>query len=84
MENEIILKIMSANSIRQIPIIDNKRKVVGLHTWENLAVKTELSNLMIIMLEAKETYTVYRKVSKTITSCLWETNNGAYSYTGYF
>lgn len=53
MENEIILKIMSANSIRQIPIIDNKRKVVGLHTWENLAVKTELSNPMIIMAGGK-------------------------------
>ena len=69
---------MSANSIRQIPIIDNKRKVVGLHTWENLA-KTELSNPMIIMAEAKAVTPVYRKVSKTITSCLWETNNGAYS-----
>ena len=42
MENEIILKIMSA-MYTEIPIIDNKRKVVGLHTWKNLAVKPELS-----------------------------------------
>ena len=53
MENEIILKIMSANSIRQIPIVDDNRKVVGLHTWENLALKKELLNPMIIMAGGK-------------------------------
>jgi dTDP-glucose pyrophosphorylase len=49
MEQEIILKIMSANSIRQIPIIDENRQVVGLHTWENLTVKSNLGNPMVIM-----------------------------------
>ena len=49
MEQEIILKIMSANSIRQIPIINENRQVVGLHTWENLNVKTTLGNPMVIM-----------------------------------
>lgn len=49
MAQEIILKIMTANSIRQIPIISEERKVVGLHTWENLNVKTVLRNAMVIM-----------------------------------
>jgi len=49
MDREIILKIMSANSIRQIPVIDENRRVVGLHTWEKLTVKSVLSNPMVIM-----------------------------------
>lgn len=49
MAQEVILKIMTANSIRQIPIISEERKVVGLHTWENLNVKTDLSYAMVIM-----------------------------------
>ena len=49
MDKEIILKIMSANSIRQIPVVDENRKVVGLHTWEKLTVKSVLDNPMVIM-----------------------------------
>ena len=55
METEIILKIMSANSIHQIPIIDANRKVVGLHTWENLSIKSEIKNPMVIMAGGKGT-----------------------------
>ncbi len=55
METEIILKIMSANSIRQIPIIDSDRKVVGLHTWENLSIKSEIENPLVIMAGGKGT-----------------------------
>ena len=51
MDTEIILKIMSANSIRQIII--NDRKVVGLHTWENLSIKSEIENPMVIMAGGK-------------------------------
>tara|TARA_A100001011_G_scaffold395883_1_gene492155 strand:+ start:792 stop:1925 length:1134 start_codon:yes stop_codon:yes gene_type:complete len=49
MDNEIIIKIMSANGIKQIPVVNENRKVVGLHTWDNLTVKAELSNPMVIM-----------------------------------
>lgn len=55
MDTEIILKIMSANSIRQIPIINADRKVVGLHTWENLSIKSEIENPMVIMAGGKGT-----------------------------
>ena len=49
MDKEVILKIMSANSIRQIPIVNENRQVVGLHTWDTLTVKAGLSNPMVIM-----------------------------------
>ena len=49
MDSEIIIKIMSANSIKQIPIVNENRQVVGLHTWDNLMVKAELTSPMVIM-----------------------------------
>ena len=49
MKSEIILKIMSANGIRQIPIVNENRQVVGLHTWDRLNQNSSLSNPMVIM-----------------------------------
>ena len=46
---DMVLQIMQANKIRQIPIVDGDRKVVGLHLWDDLLVPTTRSNLMVIM-----------------------------------
>ena len=46
---EMVLQIMQANKISQIPIVDGERRVVGLHVWDELFVPIVRSNLMVIM-----------------------------------
>jgi len=47
--HEMVLQIMQANKIRQIPIVDSDRRVVGLHVWDELLVPVARSNLMVVM-----------------------------------
>ncbi len=49
MSREAALQLMFANNIHQIPVVDEKRHVLGLHLQESLIVKAERSNLMVIM-----------------------------------
>lgn len=49
MSREGILHLMKANRIRQIPIIDRERRVVGLHLLEEFSNSNNLSNRMVIM-----------------------------------
>lgn len=46
---EMVLEIMKANRIRQLPIIDDQRRVVGLHLWDELLAPKLRSNMMVIM-----------------------------------
>lgn len=49
MGNDIIFKIMAANGIRQIPIVDDNHCVIGLHTWDDINSNQVLTNPMVIM-----------------------------------
>lgn len=49
MNREMVLYLMQANKIRQLPIVDSERRVVGLHLWGELAIPSTRSNLMVIM-----------------------------------
>jgi NDP-sugar pyrophosphorylase family protein len=40
---------MQANRIHQLPVVDEHRRVVGLHLWDTLMVPSQRSNLMVIM-----------------------------------
>lgn len=46
---ELVLNLMQANKIHQLPVVDADGKVVGLHLWDELATPIARSNLMIIM-----------------------------------
>ena len=46
---ETVLQLMQANKIRQVPVVDEARRVVGLHSWDELSVPTQRPNLMVIM-----------------------------------
>lgn len=47
---ELVIQTMQANQILQMPIVDKKSKIVGLHIWNALeANKITRSNAMIIM-----------------------------------
>lgn len=46
---ETVLQIMQANKKNQMPIVDENRRVVGLHVWDELMVPAERPNLMVLM-----------------------------------
>lgn len=48
-EREMVLHLMQANKLRQLPIVDSSRKVVGLHLWDEVLVRHCRPNTMVIM-----------------------------------
>jgi dTDP-glucose pyrophosphorylase len=46
---DMVLQLMQANKIHQLPIVDGSRRVVGLHLWDELMVPVQRVNPMVIM-----------------------------------
>ena len=46
---DAVLQLMQANRLRQLPIVDAERRVVGLHLWDELMSPKTRSGLMVIM-----------------------------------
>lgn len=46
---DAVLQLMQANNIRQLPVVDEARRVVGLHLWNKLMIPAQRPNLMVIM-----------------------------------
>lgn len=46
---DMVLHLMQANKLRQLPIVDSSRKVVGLHLWDEVVVQQGRPNAMVIM-----------------------------------
>jgi dTDP-glucose pyrophosphorylase len=44
-----VLKLMNDSNILQIPIVDKKNLVIGLHLWNDISIQTKYSNIMVIM-----------------------------------
>lgn len=55
LEQDLVFQLMTANQIRQVPIIDESHCIIGLHLWNQVAVPVERSNLMVIMAGGKGT-----------------------------
>lgn len=49
MGREMVLQLMGANKIQQIPIVNEQRHLVGVHLWDEITSFPARSNLMIIM-----------------------------------
>ncbi len=49
MGREVVMQLMVANKIHQIPVVDERRHVVGLHLWDEITTPPTRSNLMVIM-----------------------------------
>ena len=45
----LVLQLMVANKIQQIPVVDEDRKIVGLHLWDEINAKPVRGNTMVIM-----------------------------------
>lgn len=50
---ETVLHLMHANKIRQLPITDANRRLIGLHLMDNLIFPLERPNIMVIMAGGK-------------------------------
>lgn len=50
-----VRKLMSDHKIQQIPITDEKGRVVGLHLWDEIGMPTVRPNIMVIMAGGKGT-----------------------------
>ena len=49
MRAESVLQVMRANRIHQLPVVNEERRVVGLHLWDEITSPTERANMMVIM-----------------------------------
>lgn len=49
MGRELVMQLMVANKIQQIPVVDAQHHVVGLHLWDEITTRTARPNLMVIM-----------------------------------
>ncbi|MGV8933480.1 MAG: nucleotidyltransferase family protein [Gallionellaceae bacterium] len=49
MERAMVMQLMVANKIQQIPVVDADRHVVGLHLWDEITTPPTRPNLMVIM-----------------------------------
>jgi len=49
LSRELVMQLMAANKIQQIPIVDKSNRVVGLHLWNELASTSKRENIMVIM-----------------------------------
>ena len=45
----MIIKLMISNQIFQIPVVDENKRVIGLHLWREVTEKPLRENLMVIM-----------------------------------
>lgn len=55
LSRDLVLQLMTANKVRQVPIVDEENHVVGLHLWDQLTEKVDRPNIMVIMAGGKGT-----------------------------
>lgn len=46
---DTVLQLMQANKVHQLPVVDEQRRVVGLHLWDDLLIPARRPNLMVVM-----------------------------------
>ena len=49
MGHEMVMQLMVANKVQQIPVVDECHHVVGLHLWEQIHAPAKRDNIMVIM-----------------------------------
>lgn len=55
MSREMVLQLMLANKIQQIPVVDENKRIIGLHVWDEIARQPSRPNRIIIMAGGKGT-----------------------------
>lgn len=49
MSRDLVMQLMAANKIHQVPIVDERRQVKGLHLWDQMVAPAMRDNIMVIM-----------------------------------
>lgn len=49
MRRDMVMQLMVANKIQQIPVVNEHQHVIGLHLWDEITTSPKRSNLMVIM-----------------------------------
>ena len=49
MERQLVVQLMETNKIKQIPIVNEKHQIIGLHLWDDISIPPVRPNLMVIM-----------------------------------
>ena len=56
LDRDLVLQLMTANSVRQIPIVDRNNRLVGLHLWDHIGTAVPArDNEMVIFAGGKGT-----------------------------
>jgi dTDP-glucose pyrophosphorylase len=55
LSRDVVVQMMIANKIQQIPIVDKDLHVIGLHLWDELRAPALRANIMVIMAGGKGT-----------------------------
>ena len=53
MSRDMVMHLMHANRMHQVPVVDETGRVVGLHLWDELSKNETLPNIMVIMAGGK-------------------------------
>ena len=46
---DTVLQLMQASKVHQLPVVDEQRRVVGLHLWDDLLVPVQRPNTLVVM-----------------------------------
>lgn len=49
MGHDLVMRVMIANKIQQIPVVDEQNRVIGLHLWDEIVAPAARPNVMVIM-----------------------------------
>lgn len=49
MSRDLVMQLMVANKVQQIPVVDEKRRVIGLYLWDEINAARDRPNSMVIM-----------------------------------
>ena len=55
MSREMVMQLMVANKIHQIPVVNEQYQLVDLHLWDKMTTISKRANLMVIMAGGKGT-----------------------------
>jgi dTDP-glucose pyrophosphorylase len=55
LSRNVVMKLMKANKIHQIPIVNEKMEILGLHLWDQVDTPILRENIMVIMAGGKGT-----------------------------
>ena len=53
MSDEMVMQLMVANKIQQIPVVNEQQHVLGLHLWDEMTIPPIRENIMLIMAGGK-------------------------------